>query len=367
MSIRLRELIEFTAPSKVERLANGAIVLRRVKYLGARSANVNADGSQNVYTIEARRKSEKLYSGAKLFADHPDRATPNRERGLKEQLGRLRGPFEHLPDGSYADAVLNPKHPLAEGIAWSAEHSPDDLGLSHNAQGAGRVQGNDCLIEDITRVRSVDFVCAAATTKGLYEGRTEEDDVLITKERLAELREAAVKKAKLADKQKALLEEIDEAALLAILADGALPAEEKVMQALALLATKASGAEMPAGEKPTSEGKKDDKKPAEGETKIVESLRKELDDMKVVQATRDRRESRGKLLVESRLPATAVTEVFRKLVEDAETDDAAKALIEDRKRLAFHQSPTSGGRATGAPATGDKQIKGVDDFVAALR
>jgi hypothetical protein len=357
----LRELIEFAAPSKVERLESGAIVLRRVKYLGARSANVNPDGTHNAYTLEARKGSQRLYEGAKLFADHPERTNPNRERGLKEQLGRLRGPFTHEADGSYADAHLNPKHPLAEAIAWSAEHSPDDLGLSHNAQGRGRVQGGDCLIEEITRVRSVDFVCAAATTKGLYEGRTE-DDMLITKERLVELRNAAAAKSKLEAKQKALLEAVDEAALLAILADGALPAEEKVMQALALLATKAGAA-------PEAEGMEGaaEKKPAEGETKLIESLRKEIDDMKVAQRARERVAARGQMLAESKLPASAITDVFKQLVEGAETDEAAKALIEDRKRLVFHQSPTSGGRATGAPATGDKQIKSVDDFVGALR
>jgi hypothetical protein len=365
VSIRpLRELIEFAAPSKVERLPSGAIVLRRVKYLGAKSANVNPDGTQNAYTLEARKKSERLYDGAKLFADHPEREKPNRERGLKEQLGRLRGPFAHEADGSYADAYLNPKHPLAESIAWSAEHSPDDLGLSHNAQGRGRVQGGDCLIEEITRVRSVDFVCAAATTRGLYESRTE-DDMLLTKERLAELRETAAGKAKLTPAQKALVEALDEAALLAILADGAMAPEEKVMQALAMLASKGEKPAEGGEEKPATESKKDESpagQPA-GDAKLVESLQVKLAALEARLAAEETQKRRDALLAESKLPAT---DGLRALVRGAESDDRAKALLEEVKRAAFHQTPTSGGRATGAPAAGG-QIKSVDDFVGALR
>lgn len=370
----LRDLLEFAAPSKVETLESGAVVLRGVKLLGTRSANVNPDGSHNVYPLEARQRAVPLYEGAKVFLNHPSRNDPGRERGYEEQLGRIRGAVARA-DGTFGDLHLNPKHPLAESIAWDAQHAPDSLGLSHNAQGRGRIQGGDCLIEEITRVRSVDLVCAAATTRGLFEGRTE-DDVQITKERLAELREAAVTKAKLAGRPKALLEEIDEEALLAILADGAMSAEEKVMQALSMLAAQAitgeSGAPTAADEKPgepggppaMEESVKD--QPAKGgEAALVESLRKELDELKVREALREKREKRAKLLAESRLPKESVTEVFLEQVHAAETDEAAKALIEDRKRLVFHQVPTSGGRP--AAAAGGTQIKSVDDFVGALR
>jgi outer membrane biosynthesis protein TonB len=348
----VRELIEFAAPSKVERLPNGAIVLHRVKYLGAKSSNVNSDGSQNVYTLEARRKSERMYDGAKLFADHPERANPGRERSVREQLGRLRGPFEHGSDGSYATAVLNPKHPLAESIAWSAENSPDDLGLSHNAQGKGRVSGSDCLIEEITSVRSVDLVCAAATTKGLYESRTE--DPMLTKERLAELRKSAATEAKLAAHQVALIE-------------SNLPAEEKAAKALALLAAKAPTVEAPKPapaetEKPTPESKTTEA-PKADEKSVIESLQVKLAALEAREAKAATEKRRDALLAE--VKGLTVTESLRDLVRNADTDDRAKALVEEVKRAAFHQQPTSGGRATGATTT--QTINSANDLFAALK
>jgi outer membrane biosynthesis protein TonB len=361
----VRELIEFAAPSKVERLPNGAIVLHRVKYLGAKSSNVNSDGSQNVYTLEARRKSERMYDGAKLFADHPERANPGRERSVREQLGRLRGPFEHGSDGSYATAVLNPKHPLAESIAWSAENSPDDLGLSHNAQGKGRVSGSDCLIEEITSVRSVDLVCAAATTKGLYESRTE--DPMLTKERLAELRKSAATEAKLAAHQVALIESVDEAGLLALLNDANLPAEEKAAKALALLAAKAPTVEAPKPapaetEKPTPESKTTEA-PKADEKSVIESLQVKLAALEAREAKAATEKRRDALLAE--VKGLTVTESLRDLVRNADTDDRAKALVEEVKRAAFHQQPTSGGRATGATTT--QTINSANDLFAALK
>lgn len=352
MAHEIRELLEFTKPSKVETLENGTVVLRRVKYLGARSSNVNADGTQNVYPLAMRKASEKLYEGAKLFADHPDRAKPHAERKLAEQIGRLRGPFEHLEEGSYADAYLNPKHPLAESIAFSAQHSPDDLGLSHNAQGRGKVQGKDCVIEAATRVRSVDFVCAAATTRGLFESHQEEP--MSTKAKLVALIESS--------EEKKLLEMVDEEALLAILADDAAAPEEKVMKALALLAGGKGDDEDGEGddEEPMAESRRDS-----GDSDLralVEAQRKELDDMKASQALRERRDRREKILAESRLPKEAKTQVFVESVHGAETDEQARALIEDRQRLAWNQQPTSGGR-TPAPET---QIKTADDLFARL-
>lgn len=353
MPHEIRELLEFKAPSKVDTLENGTIVIRRAKYLGARSSNVNPDGTSNVYPLSMRQASEHLYEGAKLYADHPDRSNPGSERRISEQLGRLRGPFEHREDGSYADVHLNPKHPLAESIAWSAQHSPDDLGLSHNAVGRGRVDGNDCVIESAERVRSVDFVSAAATTRGLFESRQETP--VTTKAKIVALLEAA-------DERK-LLEMVDEEALTAVLTDSAMTPDEKVMQALGLLVKGKGGDEKGEGDESgdpaeAAEGKKPDGN--------KDNLRESLQALQVKHAAlearlaaEETRKRRDALLEASRVPAS---ETLRGLVRNAESDEQAKALIEEVKRAAFHQEPRGG---AGHPAQTD-QPKTADDLFARL-
>lgn len=362
MPTELEDFLEFSKPSKVDRLENGTVVLRRVKYLGARSTNRNRDGSRNVYPLAARRSSEKLYDGAKIFRDHPkDRRKPGEPRSVADQLGRLRGPFEHLEEGSYADVHLHPKHPLTERIAWSAEHSPDDLGLSHNAQGKGRRSGTDYLVESVARVRSVDLVTDGATTKGLFEGRTE--DYMDPKERLRSVLESI----------RELQEQVDEAALLAILSDEALISDEKVMKALALLAAggKTEGddeGDAGAGaDESMKEGKRETPPPAKAHAdpavvELQEQLRRqalEIDAFKAKQASEELRAKRVSQIQASNLPQSALSEVFLEAVYEADDDEKAKSLIEDRRRLWFKQDPRSGGSGRG-----ESTVKNAGDFLA---
>lgn len=347
MALRLCELLEFKS-SRVRREANGAIVIEGVKLLGERSVNVNADGTRNVYTPEARASAIPLYEGAKVFADHPPRATPGAERSMRDQVGRVRN-AKALPDGNYGELWLNPKHPLAESIAWDAEHAPDSLGMSHNAVGEGRVEGSNRVITAITRVRSNDVVCAAATTTSLFESA---EDATVDKNALLKSHIAGV-----AD----LVEGLDDNALgqlVDILATDSYSGD-KIAKALAFL-TRAALRAVPATATLTTESAID---PALAKAqKDLAEARAELDGAKAAAAKREQLAKREAMLVESRLPAEARTDVFASLVREAATDDAAKALIEDRKRLVFHQTPTTG--AGSAPAR--TETKSVDDFVSAL-
>jgi phenylpyruvate tautomerase PptA (4-oxalocrotonate tautomerase family) len=72
-------------------------------------------------------------------------------------------------DGVYADLHYLTRHPLAEMIAEAAERMPEALGLSHNAEGRTTRQGDAEIVEEITRVVSVDLVSDPATTLGLFE------------------------------------------------------------------------------------------------------------------------------------------------------------------------------------------------------
>jgi hypothetical protein len=173
MRFNVLERATFNRVGRVSRdPKTNAVVLAGVKYLGSKSSNVDGAGRFNAYSLESRRRSEHLFRGASVFLDHPSRDNPNRERSYGEKLGRLRGPFRHAKDGSYATLVLNPATALADQIEWSAAHSPDSLGLSINAQGEGVTEGKSGARNiSITRVRSVDLVAAAATTSSLFESK----------------------------------------------------------------------------------------------------------------------------------------------------------------------------------------------------
>lgn len=355
--IALQELIEFAKPSSVDTLESGAIVLRRVKYLGGRSTNVNADGTQNVYTLEARQESEDLYEGTRIYANHPPRNNPSQERKVSELLGSLRGPFTHEQDGSYADVHLNPKHPLVESVAWNAEHAPNLLGLSHNAQGRGRVSGRDRLIESIARVRSVDLVTTPATTNGLFESQQEQD--VDPKQKLR----AAL------DSIGDVLEMVDEAALVKILSDPDMYSGDKVVKALGMIAESAlasnateSASEEPAAAPETSEAAATSEPAAPTEVQESEEVRKlrlELDALKAKDASRELRESRDELLAESKLPKEALSDLFVESVYEAKDEKKAQDLIEDRRRVFFKQHATSG-----VSYAGGGKVEKVGDFLA---
>jgi hypothetical protein len=71
--------------------------------------------------------------------------------------------------GVFGDVLLNPKNNLAEQVAWQAENSPNSLGMSHQATGAGVFQGTIYNIDTIGEVKSVDIVSIPSTTKNLFE------------------------------------------------------------------------------------------------------------------------------------------------------------------------------------------------------
>lgn len=367
MGITCIELLEFSKTGNVTRTeGSGEVVIHGVRYLGARSTNVNEDGTVNVYSRASREASAQLYEGAKIFRDHPNRDTPGTPRSYADQLGLLRGPFKHLEEGSHGNLHLNPKHPDTDRIAWAAEHSPGSLGLSHNAQGAGVVEGKDCRVESISRVRSVDIVCEAATTKGLYEGRNEGNPVKFTKAMLLEA--IATKLPEQAEKLKPLIEAVDETALLAILVDETLESDAKVMKALALVAT---GGEAPEADPaaaapaaPVAEGKLEDKRD-ETSPAVVElqeqlaASKTEIDNLKLRESERERKIEITKLLTESKLPKRVQTAHWLERLHKAENMDEIKAMLEDRKSLAFNQEPYSGG----AGGEGENKVENVTAFM----
>jgi len=137
-------------------------IIRRVKLLGLTSSN----GRE--YPKETVARAASLYEGAKVNVDHP-RGSPGTPRGYGDRIGSIRNVHVE-PDGLYGDLIANPKHALFEQLAWDARNCPGAVGLSHNIQGrTTRRSDGIVVVEEITRVQSVDLVADPATTRGLFE------------------------------------------------------------------------------------------------------------------------------------------------------------------------------------------------------
>lgn len=149
----------YSAQPKVDRESN---VIRNVKVLGRTSRN------GRVYSDKALDEAVGLYGDISVNFDHPDRKTPERERLFEEGLGWLTN-ARRDKDGVYADLNYYKSHPLAEMVCEAAERAPNQLGLSHNANGPTSRRGGRDVVESITKVISVDVVRRPATNKSLFE------------------------------------------------------------------------------------------------------------------------------------------------------------------------------------------------------
>jgi hypothetical protein len=115
-------------------------------------------------------KAVEEYEGVHVNVNHP-KGRPDEPRLVEERFGKMQGVQFH-EDGLYGDFVYNPKHPIAEQFLWNAEHSPDSVGFSHNVQAKTTRKKGKTVVEEITRVQSVDVVADPATTRGLFESKT---------------------------------------------------------------------------------------------------------------------------------------------------------------------------------------------------
>ncbi len=137
-------------------------VIRGIKILGLHSRN----GRE--YSPEALSRAAGLYDGAKVNVNHP-KGHPLSPRDYQERIGVVRNVEHRSSEGLFGDFHFNPKHPLAEQLAWDAQHAPENVGFSHNVQARLNRQGDKTLVEEIIRVHSVDLVADPATTRGLFE------------------------------------------------------------------------------------------------------------------------------------------------------------------------------------------------------
>lgn len=140
-------------------------VIHGVKILGLASRNGRR------YLPAALEDAVALYEGAKVNVNHP-KGAPNAPRDYQERIGVLRNVLFRAAEsdgGLYGDLHYNPRHALAEQLAWDARHAPENVGLSHNVLAVTARRGDETVVERIERVQSVDLVADPATTRGLFE------------------------------------------------------------------------------------------------------------------------------------------------------------------------------------------------------
>ncbi len=115
-----------------------------------------------------------LYEAAKVNVNHP-KGHPSAPRDYQDRIGVIRSVEVRAGEGLFGDLHYNPKHVLAEQLAWDAEHAPENVGFSHNVRARTTRRGDAVIVEEILAVNSVDLVADPATTSGLFEGRVRAD------------------------------------------------------------------------------------------------------------------------------------------------------------------------------------------------
>jgi hypothetical protein len=315
LKLRFRESLSVSGVGKVDR---EACVVKDVKVCGLQSANGRR------YSRDALRNATRLYEGARVFFDHPEGRENTRK--FRERFGRLVN-VRSTADGLTADLKYNPRHPQADQFLWLAENDPAGMGLSHNAEGSGRRDGDGVLVEAITRVHSVDIVDGPATNFSLYEQETMEP--------LTDPANAPAEGGDVNDKLAALASEFA--------SHPDLSKEEKIKKLKALIDLMHDGEEDAAQE----EAGEDAGEPSEDE--MMEQLGAFRSP--AVKAARKRllREQRAKLAASKGLKPEVVTETFLEQLCEA---PAAKLdrLIEDRRQVVLAATAE---RPRNAPAGGN--------------
>ena len=164
----------------VGRVDREAGVIRGVRILG----RVSRNGRE--YLPQAISNAKPLYEGINVNCDHPSSA--RNDRRVSDRIGWLQNVRE-ADNGLRGDLHLLKSHPLTASVLEAAERRPQLLGLSHNAEGRITKRDGKTLVEEITRVRSVDLVADPATASSLFESHKWSVDAMTSSEFAARLLE----------------------------------------------------------------------------------------------------------------------------------------------------------------------------------
>jgi hypothetical protein len=294
-------------------------VLRGVKLLGLESRNGRK------YSPAALETAKGLYEGARVNVNHP-KGHPLATRDYQDRLGLVRNIALRPADGLFGDFHFNPKHALAEQLLWDAEHTPENVGFSHNVQARTTRQGDETFVEAILKVHSVDLVADPATTCGLFEQTQPSAGAAVWPTGLAGCTLAELRAAR---------------------PDLVVAIEEQ------------SGAEL-------------------------KSLRGRVDELQALESVRSRRERARRLLAEFHLPdpddagggRELVSESFVTSLVTAKDEAAMRQLVAERARLVQAAAAQAGAGRTAARPTSREQsvsegtgrrVTNAAEFAAAIR
>ncbi|MHC4179900.1 MAG: hypothetical protein ACYSWU_20530 [Planctomycetota bacterium] len=264
-------------------------VIRGVKILGSESKN------GRTYPKQTMAAAAHLYEGAKVNVNHPT-GDPKQQRGYEARLGKLDSVRLGEGDtGLFADLKYNPKHALAEQLKWDAENAPENVGMSHNVMAKITRRGKTAVVEEITRVQSVDLVADPATTRGLFEATetTEEEGANMPTDTLT---------------------------LEGLKADYPALVEKISTQAV--------------------EAFKDSEENAK-QTKALKEALEKIDKLELAEKVAQQVEAVKAMIEEAKLPEAAVTKVFISQMTEAD-EETRKALIEDRQEMVKAAKPSGG-------------------------
>jgi len=160
--MRVETLLERAMNVGSLRVDRGAGIIYSVKIIGPSSRN------NRRYLPAALAKAKPLYEGRAVHVDHPSLRSANEVRPIASRIGWLQSVRESN-GGLAGDLHILKSHELAPMIFEAAERRPQLFGLSHNAEGRTKREGNTTVVEEVTDVRSVDLVTDPATTSGLFE------------------------------------------------------------------------------------------------------------------------------------------------------------------------------------------------------
>lgn len=336
VACRLTRLLEFSQGQRQAHEVDAARgIIRGVKVLGLASRN------GRVYLASALARARTLYEGAKVHVNHA-RDADRAPRDYQDRIGTLKS-VRLLEDGLYADLHYNPKHALAEQLAWDAQQAPENVGLSHHVQARTRQVDGRQVVDEIVAVISVDLVADPATTCGLFEAEENPMPDSLDEREVRERRTGLAAEA------------------------AALPASAAVVEA-----------ETPARPQPTAvecrEREITEQESARTPCSLHEELarlRAQLEQYQAREAGQARREEVEELLAESGLPSEVASELFFEQLLEA-THAQRQRLIEDRRQLwqrARFRAPRSQDQQAIEPLApaGAALVHDAASFVAAIR
>lgn len=326
---------------------------------------ISANGRE--YLPDAMIKAIPLYENAFGYFDHaPLDATE--ARPFIEKFGRFKSVRFVEGDGLRGNFHYNPKHVYAETFRGWLESDPGAIGFSHTAEGKYRMREDGvAIIEEITKVESVDIVSSPASTGGLFES------LKLTRETMNPLpvpAPAVAQETPVAPvpatpdpaTPKTWKQSLGET-LTSLLADETLTPEDckaKIEAALKVLVGGKGGDEegddgkesLPFGKDEKDEEPKDEEEAYEAvkkhPRKVALYLLKKLDENKVKLATYEAQEATAKLETEAKklcstlgLTPAQVTPVFLGTLVSAKTPEAMTVLIQDRKTALGVKGPVS--------------------------